>query len=211
MPQQISGVVSYSGKQPQNMRVIAVTNGASWATNFSTRINSPTNYKIDVATGVTNWYVRAFRDLNGNGTNDTFEAQGEFAGNPVQVTNQLTTNVNITLTESDTDSDGLPDWWEWQYFGNITNANPTTDAEPDQFTNLQEYQAGSDPLADTDSDGLPDWWEVQYGFNPPGFKHRSAFWLVVESNHPRHRFFGSCRLKLSGACTNGHRTISCPG
>ena len=44
----------------------------------------------------------------------------------------------------DTDTDGLPDWWEVACFGN-TDALPGGDPDQDQYTNLQEYQAGTDP------------------------------------------------------------------
>ncbi len=47
--------------------------------------------------------------------------------------------------EADTDSDGLPDWWETQYFGGATNANPTATASNGVNTVEQTYIAGLDP------------------------------------------------------------------
>jgi len=47
----------------------------------------------------------------------------------------------------DSDADGLPDWWEFAYFGSTTVAAPGADADSDGATNLQEYQAGTDPLS----------------------------------------------------------------
>ena len=44
----------------------------------------------------------------------------------------------------DTDNDGLPDWWESRYFGNITNALPQA-AAANRFSNLQCYWLGLDP------------------------------------------------------------------
>jgi hypothetical protein len=44
----------------------------------------------------------------------------------------------------DTDTDGLPDWWESRYFGSITNALPQAPAA-NQFSNLQSYWLGLDP------------------------------------------------------------------
>lgn len=64
----------------------------------------------------------------------------------------------------DSDSDGLPDGWEVDYSfdphddgtTDIVNG-PDGDPDNDQFTNLQEYLAGTDPRnPDTDSDGIPD-------------------------------------------------------
>ncbi len=49
------------------------------------------------------------------------------------------------ITGIDSDADGLPDWWELAYFGNTTAAAPGADADTDGATNLQEYQAGTDP------------------------------------------------------------------
>jgi hypothetical protein len=44
----------------------------------------------------------------------------------------------------DTDHDGLPDWWESRYYGNITNAQPQARAA-NGFSNLQCYWLGLDP------------------------------------------------------------------
>jgi len=44
----------------------------------------------------------------------------------------------------DMDGNGLPDAWEIANFGHI-GVDPNGDPEPDGLTNLQEYQAGSDP------------------------------------------------------------------
>ncbi len=45
----------------------------------------------------------------------------------------------------DIDNDGLPDWWETQYFGDRTVAEPDDDPDDDGFTNQQEFDAGTDP------------------------------------------------------------------
>ena len=44
----------------------------------------------------------------------------------------------------DTDSNGLPDWWEMDYFG-VIGVIPNLDADGDGATNLQEYLAGTNP------------------------------------------------------------------
>ena len=57
------------------------------------------------------------------------------AGTPFQVN---------TVTGPDADGDGLPDWWESQYFGN-TSANPNDDPDGDGFSTMQEYLADTKP------------------------------------------------------------------
>jgi hypothetical protein len=68
---------------------------------------------------------------------------------------------------TDSDSNGLADWWEIRYFGAI-GQNPSADPDGDGLTNLQEYQAGTNPLlADTDGDGLSDGQEVNVTHTDP--------------------------------------------
>jgi len=55
----------------------------------------------------------------------------------------------------DTDGDGLPDWWELAYFGGTTTASAGADTDGDGATNLQEYQAGTDPLSAASKPVLP--------------------------------------------------------
>ena len=45
----------------------------------------------------------------------------------------------------DADGDGIPDWWEVQYFGSITNCAPEADPDGAGMTNLQEYLADTNP------------------------------------------------------------------
>ncbi|UCE36600.1 MAG: hypothetical protein JSW00_13930 [Thermoplasmata archaeon] len=53
---------------------------------------------------------------------------------------------------SDSDGDGLPDSWEQEHFGNL-NQDANDDPDNDGKTNLQEYQAGSDPNKKEGGDG----------------------------------------------------------
>ncbi|MFC1582828.1 right-handed parallel beta-helix repeat-containing protein, partial [Planctomycetota bacterium] len=47
--------------------------------------------------------------------------------------------------DTDTDGDGMPDLWEFDQFGNL-NQSGGGDADGDDFTNKQEYDAGTDPM-----------------------------------------------------------------
>ncbi|HYG33264.1 MAG TPA: hypothetical protein VEC99_00680 [Clostridia bacterium] len=89
----------------------------------------------------------------------------------------------------DSDGDGIPDWWEVLHGLNKDLVDTAGDPDRDGRTNLEEYNAGSDPFVpdnrdivfavsgtflvdtggryfDTDGDGMPDWWEKLY-FNDP--------------------------------------------
>jgi hypothetical protein len=46
---------------------------------------------------------------------------------------------------ADTDGNGLPDGWEYKYFGVPTGSDPNADPDGDGLSNLQEYLAGSNP------------------------------------------------------------------
>jgi DNA-binding MarR family transcriptional regulator len=68
--------------------------------------------------------------------------------------------------ETDTDTDGLPDTWEEQYFENITKYGAEDDPDNDGLSNLEEYQNGTSPVdTDTDKDEMPDSWEQTYGLD----------------------------------------------
>jgi subtilisin family serine protease len=45
----------------------------------------------------------------------------------------------------DTDGNGLPDWWELQYFGHQTGTDPNADPDHDGMNNLAEWIAGTNP------------------------------------------------------------------
>ncbi len=59
--------------------------------------------------------------------------------------------VVLTVLVPDEDSDGLPDWWETQYFGGATNAESTATCSNGVNSILEAYVAGLDP---TDPDAL---------------------------------------------------------
>ena len=89
------------------------------------------------------YYLAAFRDSNGNGTQDTWEPTGSYGANP------------YTPTAA---SSGL----------DIPLADPATDTDGDWLTDYEEiFIYGTLPFdVDTDNDGCDDGWEVLHGFDP---------------------------------------------
>ncbi len=52
------------------------------------------------------------------------------------------------VADWDSDGDGLPDLWELEYFGDLSYG-ADDDPDLDDFTNLEEYEAGTDPTEAT--------------------------------------------------------------
>jgi hypothetical protein len=80
---------------------------------------------------------------------------------------------------NDTDSDGMPDAWEIQYAScgldpNVNDAGLDPDA--DSLTNLQEYQAHTNPCVvnDADGDGMPDYYEALHACLNPALNDAGA-------------------------------------
>jgi len=73
--------------------------------------------------------------------------------------------IFIPVGAGDTDADGLPDVWEYQYFpADLTKLTATGDYDQDQLSDTGEYGRDSDPTKpDTDGDGLTDLVETGTG------------------------------------------------
>ena len=67
---------------------------------------------------------------------------------------------------TDDDDDGMPDFWEEKYFGDLSQ-DGSGDSDQDGLADLDEFYQGTDPTsADSDADGIPDGWEVLHGLDP---------------------------------------------
>ena len=62
----------------------------------------------------------------------------------IKVNGVLSNGLVFAVGATDSDSDGLPDSWEIQYFGNL-NQTANGDPDGDGLTNLQEFQQGRNP------------------------------------------------------------------
>ena len=90
----------------------------------------------DVSNRTGTWY-------NGNNFNGT-------DGFPSYTT--VLPNLKGRLGQADSDKDGMPDSWEQQYFGNLSQGgqvNSSSDFDGDNYTDLEEYLNGTDPIGIT--------------------------------------------------------------
>lgn len=172
-PPNVKGTVTYdtySGGQTGLIWVVAVTASNSWSTNFNDQLTVTGAYHV-IDIPVSNYWLKAWRDTDGNEAPNGNEATGVYSAVSIAVTGQVT-NVNITLVDVDSDSDGMGDWWEYAYFVTL-DRTASDDDDIDKLINLYEYYAGTDPTAgfvDDDDDGIANDWEVYFGFdkNDPG-------------------------------------------
>jgi len=70
----------------------------------------------------------------------TFEAVAYDSAGVAQISTPITINVPY-----DSDGNGLPDWWELLYFGQLGNDPNAPSPANDGYTLLQEYQFGANP------------------------------------------------------------------
>lgn len=63
--------------------------------------------------------------------------------------------ANAAFTPADTDGDSLPDAWEQQYFNNSLAQLAGGDFDADGYSNLSEYQSGTNPASSASFPALP--------------------------------------------------------
>ncbi len=154
----VTGTITYSGTQPGVIRIVASTNATSLQPVGVAAIANPGTYMITGLATNQNYWIRAYRDLESNVSNDWWEAQGEYAGNPIFLTNSVT-DINITLANFEiVDGDTMATWYE-AFYGLDPNspADSGIHSDEDGLFNFQEFNQLSDPTnVDTDADGLVD-------------------------------------------------------
>ena len=126
----------------QFMAGATTTVHSATASPYSTNLASPGGYSIsNVPAG--EYTVWAYRDSSGNGSHDSWEANGSYAANPLVVTGAMR-NIDIALQDpvTDSDGDGLSDYDEiYVYHSSWSNRDSDADGMPDG----DEVLAGSSP------------------------------------------------------------------
>jgi len=171
----ISGTISYAGPQSGPIFVSVNSQSGVWDSALKTVIAVPGSFSVTNVPTLVGYWVEAYRDSNGNGTNDAWEASGCFSTNKICLSDDLT-GLAIVLSDPDADGDGLPDWWEMQIVNSDPNDNlitvqdvcPGDDFDGDGVCNRDEYIRGTSP---TDRLSLP-----------PVLEFSDAEMVVDESN-----------------------------
>ena len=142
-PVNLSGTITYTGDQTGMVRVVAVDSADSWASNLLAVIEAPGAYTVSNVANLGTWWVKAFRDSDGDQAPDSWEAWG--ASNSIYVATNMT-GIDITLDDPDLDEDDMPDWWEVLYGLDPQTNDAMADADGDGCWNLLEYELGLDPV-----------------------------------------------------------------
>ena len=95
----------------------------------------------------------------------------------------------------DSDKDGIPDWWEIRYGMNPGAADAYLDLDGDGRTNLQEYNAGTDPTA-------PDDWLASISESNKSFETDTRVWYTG-SNPTFDQTFAVVKVSQGFICDTG--------
>ena len=103
-----------------------------------------TNREYLLQSGGTNSYSNgyAFADISTwlPGANDSITYTDTTIGS-----NQFYAMSRLLVRERDTNTNGLPDWWEVQQYGALTNVSSSSDSDGDGLDNYEEYWYGYSP------------------------------------------------------------------
>jgi len=195
-PPNVSGSIFYAGRQTGTVWVVAVTNESSWATNHCQVLGGPGLYRLVNLPGTSYW-IRAYRDSNGDVTPNAMEANGK-TSNSLWITNRVT-GVDVTILDPDSDSDGMPDWWESANGLSLTNAaDAALDPDGDEYTSGEEYAADTDPQ---DEESHP--WNISGTISYAGGQV-GTIWVVATLSDGEGTIIGADLLDAPGSYAITH-------
>ena len=102
------GQVGYAGVQTGTIRILATPAASTWSSPWTATRATPGAYSLSAPARQV-WWIKAYRDVNGNGQWDSWEPCG--FGVPAQLDLGLTgwSGVDIAMADPDTDGDGMSD------------------------------------------------------------------------------------------------------
>ncbi|MBI2433140.1 MAG: DUF1565 domain-containing protein, partial [Candidatus Hydrogenedentes bacterium] len=101
--------------------------------------------------------------------------------------------IGVNPSDADSDHDGLPDSWELAHDLDINTPSAGDDPDEDGLTNLEEFNAGSDPQNDADPPG--DVYVATTGTDDPAGGSQAAPWRTI----------GFAMLQVARFATAAHR------
>jgi len=132
--------VAYDQAYVKNNLAVEFTPPPIWLSYLPTAASLPPGSSTSI------WFTASASNLTAGSYTSIVSLASNDPDTPV-----LTIPVVFIVTEPDADSDGLPDSWEAQYYGGITNANPSALAANGINTVYESYVIGLDP---TDAQSL---------------------------------------------------------
>jgi hypothetical protein len=194
----LSFVTQTNGVSMTNLTCLVNWNSNSWHQIAVTYCGTNSSLYLDGQPAVTNgngaqYYPSLVERTSGftigSDKTGTKQARGQFEEletlNYFLSSSEISSNYLSAMTQ-DNDGNGLPDFWEWQYFG-CGGIEPNADMDGDGVSNLQEYQNGTNPIrADTDYDGRSDSEEIAENTDPLDSNSfinlRLGYWRFNDTN-----------------------------
>lgn len=98
-----------------------------------------------LATGLFSCLLHAGETIYTYDSNNRLKTASYTNGVTARYQFDLAHNLTWIGQVADTDGDGLPDYWEIKYFGDLTTTDGTGDQDGDGLSDLEEYIASSNP------------------------------------------------------------------